>query len=216
MPYGSAQAVPHSTLEITVCCRQATVDARRAALEEARAAREKIQVGMCARHKHVRIRIYVRGDARNYEHVSVMGHTCGRPSERTCVRTYVCVCCTYSSYPRHARLFRVHGQVEKAQMDKARDFQKWVQVEYPVELACRIIGWRESLSDAGRATLQQDFFIERLCTCACRLGECTVVFEPVLTGNTSLCSARISTTSCPLLHPCGTPRSRHRITHSIA
>ena len=79
MPYGSAQAVPHSTLEITVCCRQATVDARRAALEEARAAREKIQVGMCARHKHVRIRIYVRRDARNYEHVSVMGHTCGRP-----------------------------------------------------------------------------------------------------------------------------------------
>ena len=101
-------------------------------------------------------------------------------------------------------------------MDKARDFQRWVQVEYPVELACRIIAWRESLSDAELAALAKDFFIERLCTCARRLGECTVVFEPVLTVNTSLCSARRSATSRPLLQSCGTPRSRHRITHSIA
>ena len=52
VPCGSAQAVPQSILQISVCCRQATVDARRAALEEARAAREKIQVGTCARHRH--------------------------------------------------------------------------------------------------------------------------------------------------------------------
>ena len=66
-----------------------------------------------------------------------------------------CVCDAFSS----SSAATAHGQAEKAQLDKARDFQKWIQVDYPVELATRIVAWRSSLSDDEQAALEKDFFI---------------------------------------------------------
>ncbi len=121
-----------------------------------------------AAQAHVRIRTYVRTRLRHgtYVRTSVRTYAC---DVRTPVRDGCSVCraapycmaeVEWSEAFSSSSAETVHGQVEKAQMDKARDFQKWIQVEYPVELASRIIAWRESLSDAGLAALEKDFFIE--------------------------------------------------------
>lgn len=72
--------------------------------------------------------------------------------------------CVHMSAPRHT--VKRHGslrshrsvahQGERDALQKKRDFDKWLQVEYPVELAKRVLTWRQSLDKTAVKKLEQD------------------------------------------------------------